>query len=102
VSDEFTVPLCRRHHREVHRSGDEAAWWTKTGIDPTAPARALWLQTHPLPTASDNTRLEDATSVAVFGPVKKRQLDRPIGHRGQKYKRAQLSQLGPDDVLQAD
>ena len=24
VSDEFTVPLCRGHHREVHRSGDEA------------------------------------------------------------------------------
>jgi len=75
VSDEFTVPLCRGHHREVHRCGDEAASWTKTGIDPTAPARALWLQTHPLPTASDNTRLEDATSVAAFGPVKKRQLD---------------------------
>jgi hypothetical protein len=29
VSDEFTVPLCRGHHREVHRSGDEAAWWKK-------------------------------------------------------------------------
>src|SRR5262249_24615035 len=27
VSDEFTVPLCRGHHREVHRCGDEAAWW---------------------------------------------------------------------------
>jgi ERF superfamily protein len=27
VRDEFTVPLCRGHHREVHRSGDEAAWW---------------------------------------------------------------------------
>ena len=30
VSDEFTVPLCRGHHREVHRSGDEAAWWDKS------------------------------------------------------------------------
>ena len=28
VSDEFTVPLCRGHHREVHRCGDEVAWWT--------------------------------------------------------------------------
>ena len=45
VSDEFTVPLCRGHHREVHRCGDEAAWWIKTGIDPTIPARALWLET---------------------------------------------------------
>jgi hypothetical protein len=49
VSDEFTVPLCRGHHREVHRCGDEAAWWEKTGIDPTAAARLLWLKTHPLP-----------------------------------------------------
>jgi hypothetical protein len=49
VSDEFTVPLCRGHHREVHRSGDEAAWWTKTGIDGSAVARVLWLKTHPLP-----------------------------------------------------
>jgi hypothetical protein len=49
VSDEFTVPLCRGHHREVHRCGDEAAWWKKTGIDPSAAARVLWLKTHPLP-----------------------------------------------------
>jgi hypothetical protein len=47
VSDEFTVPLCRGHHREVHRHGDEAKWWDKTGIDPTISARELWLETHP-------------------------------------------------------
>jgi hypothetical protein len=51
VSDEFTVPLCRGHHREIHSSGDEAAWWKEAGIDPTILARALWLETHPLPTA---------------------------------------------------
>jgi len=44
VSDEFTVPLCRGHHREVHHCGDEAAWWNKAGIDPTLCARALWLK----------------------------------------------------------
>jgi hypothetical protein len=49
VSDEFTVPLCRGHHREVHRCGDEAAWWQRIQIDPTVSARALWLETHPLP-----------------------------------------------------
>ena len=49
VSDEFTVPLCRGHHREVHRHGDEAAWWSGAGIDPTLSARELWLETHPLP-----------------------------------------------------
>ena len=53
VSDEFTVPLCRGHHREVHRCGEEAVWWSKTGIDAAAVARVLWLKTHPLPRASD-------------------------------------------------
>jgi hypothetical protein len=52
VSDEFTVPLCRGHHREVHRCGDEAAWWEKIGIDPTTAARVLWLKTHPLPSTT--------------------------------------------------
>jgi hypothetical protein len=51
VSDEFTVPLCRGHHREVHRCGDEAGWWAKIGIDAAATARVIWLKTHPLPTA---------------------------------------------------
>jgi hypothetical protein len=50
VSDEFTVPLCRGHHREVHRCGNETEWWEKAGIDPATAARALWLKTHPLPT----------------------------------------------------
>jgi ERF superfamily protein len=49
VSDEFTVPLCRGHHRELHRHGDEAGWWEKLGLDPTGAARALWLTTHPQP-----------------------------------------------------
>ena len=40
VSDEFTVPLCRGHHRELHRHGDETAWWQKLGLDPTDAARA--------------------------------------------------------------
>ena len=53
VSDEFTVPLCRGHHRAVHRSGDETAWWRDAGVDPTITARALWLETHPLPVATD-------------------------------------------------
>ena len=60
VSDEFTVPLCRGHHRELHRHGDEAKWWSKTGIDPTISARELWLETHPLP--------ENKMSSAAQGP----------------------------------
>jgi hypothetical protein len=45
VSDEFIVPLCRIHHRELHRSGDEAAWWQKLNIDPLAVALRLWQHT---------------------------------------------------------
>jgi hypothetical protein len=42
VSDEFTVPLCRIHHRELHRKGDEAAWWNSVNIDPMPIALDLW------------------------------------------------------------
>jgi hypothetical protein len=45
VSDEFTVPLCHRHHRDVHHSGNEAAWWHDIGIDPIAVALQLWDET---------------------------------------------------------
>jgi len=49
VSDEFTVPLCRGHHHELHRHGDELAWWGKRGIEPVAAARGLWLESHAPP-----------------------------------------------------
>jgi len=45
VSDEFAVPLCRGHHRAVHRSRDERAWWKQTGIEPIKIARKLWTET---------------------------------------------------------
>ena len=45
ASDEFVVPLCRIHHRLVHRVGNEAAWWKDAGIDPVKVARQLWRQT---------------------------------------------------------
>jgi hypothetical protein len=46
VSDEFAVPLCRGHHRAVHRVRDERAWWREAGIDPLKVARRLWKETH--------------------------------------------------------
>ena len=45
VSDEFTVPLCRSHHRALHRHGDEAAWWESNRIDAVAAAHELWQRT---------------------------------------------------------
>jgi hypothetical protein len=45
VSDEFTVPLCRTHHRDNHSFGDEVAWWGRRAIDPIAMSRMLWVST---------------------------------------------------------
>jgi ERF superfamily len=44
VSDEFTVPLCRAHHREVHRASNENEWWTQLGIKPLKVSCQLWRQ----------------------------------------------------------
>jgi hypothetical protein len=46
VSDRFSVPICRLHHRELHRRGNERAWWQKQGIDPLVAAASLWAKTH--------------------------------------------------------
>jgi hypothetical protein len=42
VSDEFTVPLCRKHHRELHRHGNEASWWANMQVAPIPIANELW------------------------------------------------------------
>jgi hypothetical protein len=46
VSDEFTVPLCRMHHREIHRHGDEAGWWKRHSLDPLSTTTRLWQESH--------------------------------------------------------
>ena len=68
VSDEFTVPLCRGHHRELHRWGDEAAWWAKLGLDPLGTARTLWLRSHPLPERTK--RIETSEPITSLGDAK--------------------------------
>jgi hypothetical protein len=50
VSDEFTVPLCRTHHRDNHSFGDEVAWWERRAIDPVATSRMLWVSTRRIDT----------------------------------------------------
>jgi len=49
----------------TYGSGDEAAWWKKAGIDPTVPARALWLETHPLLATPDILSTEGPTAVVA-------------------------------------
>jgi hypothetical protein len=82
VSDEFTVPLCRGHHREVHRCGNEAAWWQKIGVEPSVAARALWLETHPLLVTPGELPADPADSPAT-GSVDRvsSKNDRTVGAR---------------------
>jgi DNA recombination protein Rad52 len=42
VSDEWTVPLCVKHHAELHRAGVEREWWREREIDPSRQAAQLW------------------------------------------------------------
>jgi hypothetical protein len=70
ASDEFTVPVCRVHHRELHRSGDEVAWWRGLNIDPVPVALRLWQQ----------TRLEDQASARPAAPTQPNPA--PQGARG--------------------
>ena len=68
VSDEFTVPFCRGHHREVHRTGNEARWWENAGIDALVVAHKLWTETHPLritPTATGQDMPLSAPGVTI-------------------------------------
>jgi hypothetical protein len=102
VSDEFTVPLCRGHHREVHRCGEEPAWWQKSGIDPTATARALWLQTHPLLTTPAEETIEDARTRVAVTPDLNSDANRPLAARGPNYKTKPIIRALPDDLIPAD
>jgi hypothetical protein len=94
VSDEFTVPLCRGHHREVHRRGDEAAWWRTAGINPTETAHSLWLETHQLPTAA--AEVSQAAPIAPVGKEEKRaERTRSLRSPGQNYKSKPNEGAGP-------
>ena len=73
VSDEFTVPLCRTHHRELHRTGNEAGWWAKVGIDAVRTAQTLWktTRTNGVP-ASSAVAEAHAAAPTVAAPRKPR------------------------------
>jgi hypothetical protein len=80
VSDEFTVPLCRG----------------KVGIDPSVTARALWLQTRPLPTTSDKIGIDNTISSAAVGTNDRNsEGDRPVSRRRPNYKTKPIIAAGP-------
>ena len=66
ASDEYAVPLCRSHHRAVHRAGDEKAWWKQAEIDPIKVARKLWKRTR-----MDEGRIEPEPAALQIDPRKR-------------------------------
>ena len=60
VSDRFTVPICRLHHRELHSRGNERAWWKSQAINPLLVAAVLWGKTHAPVLIDENTPVDPA------------------------------------------
>ena len=66
----FTVPLCRGHHRQLHQTGNEVAWWKDLRINSLEIARGLREQTHP---ASAAGSIPMAKLISIF--------ERPPAHK---------------------
>ena len=100
VSDEFTVPLCRGHHREVHHCGDEAAWWSKAGIDPHGrmPARC---GSRPIRyrASPDKTDIEAGGAACRAGTERKSKPARPQHRRRPNYKTKPIEKTAAHDVV---
>src|SRR6516164_4705155 len=76
VSDEFAVPLCRGHHRALHRSRDERAWWRQAGIDPIKVARRLWRETRGMgQRRSERTASPRLHAAAAYPDPKNEEID---------------------------
>jgi hypothetical protein len=42
VGDNWVVPMCHKHHMELHAFGDERLWWALQGVDPIPKAEELF------------------------------------------------------------
>jgi hypothetical protein len=63
VSDKFTVPVCRIHHRDLHKRGNERSWWEAQGVDPLPIAANLWLTSHSDELASNASDVDRTTKL---------------------------------------
>jgi len=90
VSDEFTVPLCRTHHRELHRTSNEPGWWETHKIAPLPMARKLWRQsrgsseTTPVDVVFGKTKPKIANKDKSIGNDTLGQVGTPIGDQNAK------------------
>jgi hypothetical protein len=91
VGDEFAVPLCRAHHRELHRAGKEVDWWARIGIEPIDIARRLWIETHPL-LVSESLPDGDNAALETNLPTDKAEAT-AVPHQLQRMEMAKRTQL---------
>jgi Rad52/22 family double-strand break repair protein len=70
VSDEFAVPLCRGHHRQLHQAGNEAAWWENRHINALEIAKSLWVKSRAksLPAIEANVSASDVIIPSATKP----------------------------------
>jgi len=62
VSDEFTVPLCRGHHKQLHQAVNELAWWANLRVTPLEIAKRLWDESHATKTFTIDARTTEASN----------------------------------------
>ncbi|MBW5436118.1 DUF968 domain-containing protein [Bradyrhizobium canariense] len=72
VSDEFMVPLCRTHHQDLHRHGNERAWWANMQIAPLPVAQDLWSASPVHGIASPATIVDSSMSAHVASEARRR------------------------------
>jgi hypothetical protein len=58
VSDEYTVPLCRQHHQDLHRNGNEIAWWANHQIAALQAAKDLWTTSPSIQKVADAPKVQ--------------------------------------------
>lgn len=73
VSDEFTVPLCRGHHRQLHQAGNEVAWWEDIEVNALEIAKGLWEESHGRSTAIVDARTPVANDSGSAGTANRPQ-----------------------------
>jgi hypothetical protein len=66
VSDEFTVPLCRVHHRRLHDTGNETEWWEKMHIDPIPIAQSLWRESRAKQLGTTTAQIDERKSEHII------------------------------------
>jgi hypothetical protein len=92
VSDEFTVPLCRLHHRELHCVGNELSWWKELNIDPLPMALRFWQHTRGTVPPVQEEANPSEEGAGVVGPS----IEPVLAQRGPASTHAQGSRSAAD------